>query len=201
MKYLILWTLFTHGAQDGMQDGILLTVDTINPEFYESPEHRVCPVIDTRLEKSGCWTHVPDVLICYDGPVGENRMRSAMRYWERLGYQFGTVSQAARDNQNCVMNNVPYGTIMVDIPSQTFQFGRHLGTTRVWRSNAARGLCEPAIFKAKIEIIPAWGDSERILEHEIGHALGWNDINETGHIMNGTWSNGGHSSRGLRNAQ
>lgn len=207
MKYLLLSVFLTHGGQPDMKDGVLLTVDRISPEYYTSPDHRTCPVIDNSLGKEGCWMDNPDILLCHGAPVNEHRVKNAMRYWESLGYGFGTVTQASKDNMSCAMGTVPYGTIMIDIPSQTFQFGKHLGSTRTWRNHdpipsGIQSTCTglPVIFKSKIEIIPAWGNTSRILEHEIGHSLGWNDITETGHIMNGVWSNGGYSSRGIRNA-
>jgi hypothetical protein len=83
--------------------------------------------------------------------------------------------------------------IMIDIPNQHFAFGKHIGTTKTWTLSKTG-----EIFKAKIEIVSGWGNSERVLEHEIGHALGWGDNSQTGHIMNGSWSLGGFNSQGLR---
>ena len=84
------------------------------------------------------------------------------------------------------------GSKMVLIPGGSFQMGDHLGTTRTWRGP------DGVIIKAKVEILPAWGATERILEHEIGHALGWGDVRRTGHIMNSVWSLGGHGIEGLK---
>ena len=53
-------------------------------------------------------------------------------------------------------------------------------------------------MKAKIFIFPKAASKERVLEHEIGHALGWPHINRPYHIMNSNWHTGGHNSGGLK---
>ena len=189
MKILLLWTAIAVS-----HPRILLTIDQLEPP--PQPEEWVCPVMALGSdvpEQSGTWRFTPDVLVCDRGPVTMSRVQRAVGYWEALGYTFGSVRQATPDHFGCATNKVPFNTIMIDIPSQSFKMGTHLGSTKTWRNAEAN-----RIIKAKIEIIPAWGATERILEHEFGHALGWNDIHHTGHIMNGAWSLGGFGSEGLR---
>ena len=50
----------------------------------------------------------------------------------------------------------------------------------------------------KIEIKIGWENKPRVLEHEIGHALGFKDNNTTGHIMNHAWNRGGYKKKGLQ---
>jgi hypothetical protein len=167
--------------------------ESMNREHFPSDE--VCltaRAATNTLSREGEWRFDPEVLLCAGSPVTFNRTERAINYWKKLGYVFREPQQAPRDSFACATGNVPYNTIMIDIPSQNFKMGKHIGSTRTWRSEGTQ------IFKAKIEIIPAWGDSERILEHELGHALGWNDVARTGHIMNGTWSLGGYNSIGLK---
>jgi len=192
VKQIILWALLSRPLS---ADGLFLTVDILSPI---PPEEKVCPVSQSILEREGCWEQPPDILICRGGPVDKRRVLRALSYWERIGYAFGTVTNAPSAHYGCATNVVPRSTIMIDVPSQNFQFGKHIGTTRTWRDTARHCGTMPLIFKAKIEIIPAWGDTERILEHEFGHALGWNDINSTGHIMNAAWSLGGYTTSGLK---
>ena len=69
----------------------------------------------------------------------------------------------------------------------------HLGTTKTWwRTDTGE------IFKAKIEIKVGWENRPRILEHELGHALGFKDNNSTGHMMNHAWDRGGYKKKGLQ---
>ena len=192
MKALALVTVLLCGIHQEHNDSIHLTVDDIphRPVIV----YPVIPINGRQAIQEGKWIEKPYVFICHDGPVSETRVRRATQYWERLGYSFGPISTLNRGNEKCMTGDAVGGSITIDIPSQTFQFGTHLGQTRTWRWTATN-----EIFKARIEIIPAWGDSERILEHEIGHALGWMDMNSPGHIMHGVWSSGGHNSRGMRN--
>ena len=140
------------------------------------------------------WERPPDILICSQSNVKTERVRKATRYWTNLGYDFGTINRALPGNFRCI-NGDPYlNEIIIDIPSQSFSFGEHLGTTRTWwRTDTGQ------IIKAKIEIASGWENAERVLEHELGHAIGWKDNNIQGHIMNRSWTNGGSSGRGLRN--
>jgi len=140
------------------------------------------------------WEQPPDILICSSSNIKTDRVRKATRYWSNLGYSFGIVQRASPSNFRCVNGDPLTNQIIVDIPSQQFSFGEHLGTTRTWwRTDTGQ------IIKAKIEILGGWENTERILEHELGHAIGWKDNTITGHIMNRSWSHGGMSSRGMRN--
>jgi hypothetical protein len=188
MKIALFWALLIYG--DG-HNSTQLTIDDMphRPTWV----HPVIPIHAKKARQEGEWMTAPDILICHRGPVTVSRVARAVQYWSRLGYTFGTVSQALPGNRACLENDAAYGTITIDIPSQGFQFGTHLGSTKTWRYTASN-----EVFKARIEIIPAWGSSERILEHEIGHALGWMDMNSAGHIMNSIWSSGGYNSKGLK---
>jgi len=139
------------------------------------------------------WQETPDILICHNSGASVYRVERALSFWKNLGHSFGTVKKADRHNMSCVMGEPPYGTIMIDIPSQDFEFGNHLGSTKTWwRTDTGEA------FKAKIEIKTGWEDTERILEHEIGHALGFTDNSVTGHMMNGVWAQGGYRKKGLQ---
>lgn len=140
------------------------------------------------------WEQPPDILVCDSSAVKINRVHRATRYWSHLGYSFGNIQKALPSNFICMRGEPLANQILIDIPSQNFSFGEHLGTTRTWwRTDTGQ------ILKAKIEIVSGWENSERILEHELGHAIGWKDNNITGHIMNRSWSRGGTNSRGMRN--
>jgi hypothetical protein len=189
MKAVLFAALLMWG--DG-HEGAHLTID----DMPERPVwvHPVIPIHGRRATQEGHWMTTPDILICHNGPVTTSRVERALRYWERLGYVFGTITHGLPGNMDCNTGVATYQTITIDIPSQGFKFGVHLGSTKAWRYRT-----NDEIFKARIEIIPAWGATERILEHEIGHALGWRDMNYTGHIMNSVWASGGFNSKGVEN--
>jgi hypothetical protein len=138
------------------------------------------------------WDMKPDIIVCSDSRVTNLRIDRATEFWKTLNHDFGIVMRASRDYLPCVTGEPPYGTIMIDIPSQGFDFGDHLGTTKTWwRTDTGE------VFKAKIEIKVGWENKPRVLEHEIGHALGFKDNSVTGHIMNHIWQRGGYGRRGL----
>jgi hypothetical protein len=135
----------------------------------------------------------PDIMICNNSGASVYRVKKAVSYWQSLGYSFGSVYKVSRDNISCITGIPLYSTIMIDIPSQGFNFGKHLGTTKTWwLTNSGE------ILKAKIEIQPGWELSERVIEHEIGHALGFKDNSIVGHMMNGAWIKGGYKKKGLQ---
>ncbi len=139
------------------------------------------------------WQIKPDIVICSDSRVSNLRIDRATEFWKTLNHEFGTITKASRDNMACVTGEPQYGTIMIDIPSQNFDFSDHLGTTKTWwRTDTGE------IFKAKIEIKVGWENRPRVLEHELGHALGYKDNNTTGHLMNHEWARGGYKKKGLQ---
>ena len=139
------------------------------------------------------WDKTPNILVCASSNATLSRVKKAANFWAKLGYDFGSITQAETANYSCAIGTPLNNQILIDIPSQDFSFGDHLGTTKTWwRTDTGE------ILKAKIEILPGWENTERILEHEIGHALGWTDNHITGHIMNRSWSMGGHGTRGVR---
>jgi len=140
------------------------------------------------------WRSPPDITICPSSKLSVYRLEKATRFWKTLGHKFGSITKAGQYNHNCATGIPSYNEILVDIPSQDFKFGDHLGTTRIWwRTETGE------ILKSKIEIVTGWENSERIIEHEIGHALGFKDNNTTGHLMNKAWIRGGYNRRGLEN--
>ena len=143
-------------------------------------------------DRSSSWRAVPNVKICPQSDVSHSRALKATKFWRRLGYDFGDIFVAPRHDMGCVNGEPNLNEILIDLPGQGFEFGDHLGTTKTWYDSNTK-----EIFRAKIEIVHGWGAAERVLEHEIGHALGWRDTNTHGHLMNRSWTAGGWNTRGL----
>ena len=139
------------------------------------------------------WNEVPNILICHNSQATVYRTERAIKYWQDLGHRFGTIKKADKHNFNCVTGVPPSQTIMIDIPSQDFKFNTHLGTTKTWWHTTTG-----EIIKAKIEIKNGWENTQRIIEHEIGHALGYSDNTIRGHMMNGSWISGGYDNKNLK---
>ncbi len=151
---------------------------------------RSSKLVDKTIKQQ--WHNRPNITICPSSRLSLYRLKRATAFWESLGYEFGVLQKVERNDYNCATGEPRYNEILIDIPGQDFQFGDHLGTTRTWwRTDTGE------ILKSKIEIVNGWENSERIIEHELGHALGFKDNNITGHMMNRSWTAGGYNKRDL----
>ena len=141
--------------------------------------------------RKAVWETDPKVRVCASTKISMYRVENAIKYWERLGYNF---KYSYKDYIiDCMEPR--YGEIIVTLPEGDFS-GHHMASTRIYTSNRTGN-----IVMAKIFILPINGMKERVLEHEIGHALGWSHYNQKTHIMHPTWRYGGHDSYGLKNKQ
>ena len=70
------------------------------------------------------WDMKPDIIVCSDSRVSNLRIDRATEFWKALNHDFGTVTRVSRDNMACVTGEPDYGTIMIDIPSQNFDFSK-----------------------------------------------------------------------------
>ena len=144
--------------------------------------------------QNGAWQEIPTIIVCASAPVKIERVKHGVDFWKNLGYNIGEVIYADEDDFSCERGIVLYGDILIDVMDHNSNSRSHLGTTRTWADTKSG-----EIFKAKIEVMSGWGDTERIIEHELGHALGWRDYNQLGHLMHSEWSKGGYRTQGLKN--
>ena len=135
------------------------------------------------------WQMAPGITVCNNSGVHSYRVSQSVKYWERLGYKFDYI----RYDDSISCGEPRYGEIIITLPNQEFDFGNHLASTRITISNKTK-----EIVKAKIFVFPKTANKERVIEHELGHALGWSHINQPFHIMNSNWHTGGHNSSGLK---
>ena len=138
--------------------------------------------------RQGTWPVKPSLRICDDTKVSMLRAQRALRFWESLGYDFDGIFTDS--SPSCM--NPRYGEIIVTLPEGGFA-DWHMASTRTYTT-----IGTDDIVKAKIHILPIYARKERVLEHEIGHALGWKHYNKKFHIMNSIWQNGGYGHFGLR---
>tara|TARA_B100000131_G_scaffold299864_1_gene320736 strand:- start:1549 stop:2091 length:543 start_codon:yes stop_codon:yes gene_type:complete len=134
------------------------------------------------------WETTPSVRICEESGVSFIRITQAVRYWEMLGYEFDDISKDGAT----VCAPPRYGEIVVRLPDGTFN-DNHIASTRLYTR-----ISSEKIIKAQIHIFPHSATKARVLEHEIGHALGWSHYPQRYHIMHPTWLYGGFGSQGLR---
>ena len=145
--------------------------------------------IEAIKPRTNTWLMTPSVRVCLESGVKPFRINQAISYWRKLGYQFDDI----RIDPSPTCGTPMFGEIIITLPDNTFSFGDNLASTRITISNKTK-----EIVKAKIFIFPKTANKERVLEHELGHALGWSHVNQSYHIMNPNWHTGGHNSNGLR---
>ena len=138
-------------------------------------------------KKIGAWEITPDIYICEKTPISMQRVNKALNYWRKLGYSFGTVY----DDVNCY-DKEDFYVIKISLPDNTFV------EPNLAMSRTARVKNTEEIIAARIFIHAFAVPKERVLEHEIGHALGWQHYSQKYHIMHPNWNFGGHGDKGLK---
>jgi len=142
----------------------------------------------TGKRKSQCprlrayWETTPNVNVCDSVDLSIRQVSSALDAWRDLGYQFGEVKIARWALQEC--NMASFGEILIRLPSrEEISAGvaaDHLAATKTYTHNPTG-----SIQGADIWFVDQSGvRSKWVLEHEIGHALGWMHCDQHGHIMN-----------------
>ena len=139
-------------------------------------------------QRQATWAGTPSIRVCTSTGVSLSRAAQAARYWEGAGYRFDTIT---RDPFSTCMNP-RRGEILITLPESGFS-NHHMASTRLYTDSKTGD-----IVKVKIHILPKHARKERVIEHEIGHALGWMHYRQRYHIMHPTWYMGGYDRSGIR---
>ena len=140
-------------------------------------------------EQSYYFLEAPMVIICDDAPYTKEEVNKSLAYWEDLGYTFFGVI----DDFDCSNDAFVYGAITITPALPGFGTERGNGHSMALTelvSDSKSG----ELSQARIEVLVK---APRVLEHEIGHALGWKHFDINGHIMNHNITDGGWDSFGL----
>jgi len=136
------------------------------------------------------WISPPHARICDFSPVNIERVSEAVQWWKDRGYLFAGISQGGIWG-GCKKGKIA-GSITISLSGQSFNFSDHLGETKIYHTIAG------SILQANIEISHDSGNKDRVLEHELGHALGWGHYRKRDHIMHPTYNMGGASDDHIR---
>ena len=141
--------------------------------------------------QTGTWKEPPLVKVCKELNISQTRVQIALAYWKKSGYEFRDVLYNY-DSPECF--GADYGSgIIITGGNQTLSEDL-LAVTRT-SVNTSTG----HIIKSKIFIRQQHVNRPRVLEHELGHALGWKHYPQYMHIMHPEWESGGYDNRHLRN--
>jgi len=139
-------------------------------------------------QQTATWSMTPSVRVCTDAGVSVSRTQRALSYWEKSGYEFAGV----RGDPFSMCMTPQHGEILITLPESGFS-AAHMASTRLYTD-----IQTGEIVRAKIHILPTNANKQRVLEHEIGHALGWAHYRQRYHIMHPDWRHGGYDSYGVR---
>jgi uncharacterized protein YneF (UPF0154 family) len=121
------------------------------------------------------WEHPPIILNCYKKDLSELYIVDAVHYWTLKGHNFAYIE-----------NN----------PSEHICKADHIqGFIMIKKKNLDHntlGLTQRRVFMGNIVAANVYFDSgtfkiTNVFEHELGHALGYNHVEEDGHIMHPIW--------------
>jgi len=153
---------------------------------------RNIPAVNKLPPRVARWKFTPTVIICEHAPVSKDQVNSAVKFWKELGHRFYRT-QYKYDPQNKCLEKQPTGYIIVHMVTQGLDLeSAALAETRFFVDNDTNKI-EWATIYMRSDI------KETVLEHEIGHALGYLHYNKINHLMNSKWTQGGWDKDGLKN--
>lgn len=141
--------------------------------------------------RAGTWKRTPTVIVCPTAPLASGKAEKAVKFWKNLGYRFFRT-QYKYDPLNKCNQTDPVGYIVIHLVRQGLNMTDDtLAVTHFYVDNDRKEV-EWAIIYVKPDI------EETVLEHEIGHALGFLHYNRLNHLMNQKWAQGGWDTEGLQ---
>ena len=157
---------------------------------YVSNFERI-PLVENRPPQVGSWALTPTVIVCEHAPVTEVQASNAVSFWKKLGYRF-FATQFKYDPLNKCLSDTPVGYITIHLVSQGIKMEESaLAQTHFYVNNETNDI-EWAVIYMRRDI------RKTVLEHELGHALGFLHYNMINHLMNEKWAMGGWDKDGLK---
>ena len=157
--------------------------------------HSTEPVGFFETKLTSYWPEPPTIKICPDAGVSVERVRYAVRFWERIGYSFGPIIQAPRvTGYPC---QAYMGEIVFRSPTQqelSDAIATHrLGVTKTsFDRTSQQTIMSEIYFQTQVA-----SHRQKIVEHELGHALGWKHHSRSSHIMHPNLDETGLSTIGV----
>lgn len=122
--------------------------------------------------RSFYWTEkIPDIIVCNNAKIDILLLEKAISSWEKRGEKIGNVFF-----KECIEEETLPGTVEIYEDNKITGSAYGLTTLKSYKSTKE-------IISAKIWIKSDYTDSIILLEHEIGHALGFRDTLVNDHVM------------------
>lgn len=160
---------------------------------YEANFERV-PLIENRPSQVATWSRTPTIIVCEHAPITQRQILSAVNFWKKLGHRFYST-QYKHDPMNKCLLDEPTGYILVHMVTADIRLDETaLAQTRFYVDNLTNTIQYAKIYMRK-------DIRETVLEHELGHALGFLHYNKINHLMNEKWAQGGWDKEGLTSSR
>jgi len=150
-------------------------------------------VANINPKKEGYWEEPPNIILCKDAPYRLYRIEKAARFWKNLNHKLGDIKSSSQF-EVCVGEDQKYirNHIVIKLRGQKFDETKYAVTTNYKIANTEN------IIASVIQLQGFSTEIDWVLEHEIGHSLGWRHYNVLGHLMNDKAQLGGWNTKGLR---
>jgi len=158
---------------------IAITVAALSSILAFSPNNN-----DAHIDRIAQWNSAPTIRVCNIAPTSVREVATAAKWWQDLGYEFDLIYST-----NCV-NTIQFGTITVTLDEGRLLMNNLLGRTTFYSDTDTNEM-----YWVKIELRSPY--TTRVLEHELGHALGWLHTRTEGHMMHPNHFDGGWDFIGL----
>jgi hypothetical protein len=158
---------------------LVMTVGFLSSIFAFLPRNK-----EVQIDSMASWVFTPTVRVCNVSPLSVHEVADAVKWWQNLGYQFDLIYSS-----NCIKLN-QFGTVTITLDQGQLFMNGLLGSTTLYADPDTN-----EIYWATIEL--RYPYTERVLEHELGHALGWLHTRTRGHMMHPLHFEGGWDADGL----
>ena len=126
------------------------------------------------------WKEPPSVVLCSDSEYSDWSATNAVSFWKRQGIPI--KKYISEKSSSFCHNNKPIGYIF--IKNGNFSDNDVLGRTKIYKDKGHIVFAEVFVDNKKINL-------KYLLEHELGHALGFKHIDIYGNIMNPIYQDSG----------
>ena len=148
------------------------------------------PAVEDRPPQVATWNLTPTIIVCEHAPVSQTQIKSAVRFWKNLGHRFFRTRYKDDPARKCG-DSSPDGYIVVHLVTEGVKMEESsLAQTHFYVNNENNQI-EWAIIYLHSDV------RETVLEHELGHALGFLHYDKLDHLMNQKWTQGGWNTSGL----